>query len=396
MLPADPDARVVWACFVIARHKDGLGLSDIVAEAKRWRMPMTRADVLKILRRYVDLFDKDLRLTREREDLMTDWAKVLRAIAPKGKSSIISGLAQSMPAVIETAALRSVRRQAHFLAQLAHESDGFRTTVEYASGAAYEDRRDLGNTQPGDGVRFKGRGLIQLTGRANYAEFGKLLGVDLVADPALAARFPYAALTAALYWKRRALNADADADDVRAVTRKINGGYNGLAARQAYLKAAKRALATPQPKPPPEEEATEADLRKAGSRTMDGTSQIKSGLVGVGATVAGSGATAALNQVSDTVSTAQSVVSNVQTVHEAAKAAPGMVGWLHVYWPHLLIGLNVILALACAYFVWRIYAGARRVERAKVEDTNEALALGGDEFEAEPVDEEPLEQEQTE
>jgi hypothetical protein len=66
MLPADPDAKIVWACFVIARHKDGLGLSDIVAEAKRWRMPMTRADVLQILRRYVDLFDKDVRLTREK------------------------------------------------------------------------------------------------------------------------------------------------------------------------------------------------------------------------------------------------------------------------------------------------------------------------------------------
>lgn len=66
MLPADPDAKLVWACFVIARHKDGLGLSDILAEAKRWRMPMTRADVLKILRRYVDLFDKDVRLTREK------------------------------------------------------------------------------------------------------------------------------------------------------------------------------------------------------------------------------------------------------------------------------------------------------------------------------------------
>jgi hypothetical protein len=66
MLPADPDAKIVWACFVIARHKDGLGLTDIIAEAKRWRMPMTRADVLQILRRYVDLFDKDVRLTKEK------------------------------------------------------------------------------------------------------------------------------------------------------------------------------------------------------------------------------------------------------------------------------------------------------------------------------------------
>jgi hypothetical protein len=67
MLPIDPDAKIVWSCFVIARHKDGFGLSDIIAEAKRQRMPMTRADVLKILRRYVDMFDKDVRFTREKQ-----------------------------------------------------------------------------------------------------------------------------------------------------------------------------------------------------------------------------------------------------------------------------------------------------------------------------------------
>lgn len=64
MLPADPDTKLVWSCFVLSRHKDGLGLSDILAEAERWRMPMTRADVLQILRRYVDMFDKDVRQTR--------------------------------------------------------------------------------------------------------------------------------------------------------------------------------------------------------------------------------------------------------------------------------------------------------------------------------------------
>lgn len=119
---------------------------------------------------------------------------------------------------------------------------------------------------------------------------------------------------------------------------------------------------------------TAADLREAGSRTMSGTAQIKSGLVGVGTTVVGSGAMEALNQASDAAQTAQGVVSNVQNIHEAAKSAPTVLGWLHDYWPHILIGVNVVLAVACAYFVWRILHGAQRIERAKVEDTNEALA----------------------
>lgn len=65
MLPADPDENIVWKCFVLSRHKDGVGIPDIVAEANRRHMPLTRADVLKILRRYVDMFDKDVRFTKE-------------------------------------------------------------------------------------------------------------------------------------------------------------------------------------------------------------------------------------------------------------------------------------------------------------------------------------------
>lgn len=306
---------------------------------------------------------------------MTDWKRVLRAIAPKGKSSIISGLAAAMPRVIETAGINSLRRQAHFLAQIAHESDGFRTTVEYASGAAYEGRRDLWNTQPGDGKRFKGRGLIQLTGRSNYAEFGKALGVDLVADPNMAAQFPYAVLTAALYWRKRGINAAADADNLRSVTKKINGGYNGLAARAAYLKSAKRALAAPAPKAAPADAITADDLRQAGSRTMAGADQTKNGAIGVIATVAGSGAIEAVTniagQASDVVQTAQSVASNAQTVHEAT---PGVLGWLQEHWQQILIGGNVVLAIACAYFIWRIWRGASRVELARVDDANDALA----------------------
>lgn len=127
------------------------------------------------------------------------------------------------------------KRLAHFLAQLCHESGCLRYMEEIASGSAYEGRADLGNTEPGDGKRYKGRGPIQLTGRANYRAFGRRIGIDLERHPQLAA-IPSIGLHLALeYWKDRGLNALADADDIRAITRKINGGYNGLDDRQAHL-----------------------------------------------------------------------------------------------------------------------------------------------------------------
>ena len=81
---------------------------------------------------------------------------------------------------------------AYILGTAYHESDRFRTMEEYASGAAYEGRKTLGNTQPGDGARFRGRGFVQITGRRNYTDWAKRLGVDLVGNPALAARIDHA------------------------------------------------------------------------------------------------------------------------------------------------------------------------------------------------------------
>lgn len=126
-------------------------------------------------------------------------------------------------------------RLAHFMAQLAHESGSFRYMEEIASGSAYEGRKDLGNTSPGDGKRFKGRGPIQLTGRANYRRFGQRIGIDLERHPEIAAVPSIGLHTALEYWKDRDLNALADSDDVTAITRKINGGTNGLADRKAHL-----------------------------------------------------------------------------------------------------------------------------------------------------------------
>jgi putative chitinase len=123
-------------------------------------------------------------------------------------------------------------RLAHFLAQLGHESDGFKAMEEYASGADYEGRQDLGNVMRGDGVRYKGRGPIQVTGRANYRRFGQKLGIDLESHPEIAA-LPSIGI----------LNERADADDLNGITRAINGGLNGLPARKARLGQAKALLA---------------------------------------------------------------------------------------------------------------------------------------------------------
>jgi putative chitinase len=133
-------------------------------------------------------------------------------------------------------------RLAHFLAQLGHESDGYKAMEEYASGAAYEGREDLGNVQGGDGRRFKGRGPIQLTGRANYRDYGRQLGIDLEAHPEIAALPSIGMLTACAYWDRKSLNALADRDEIEAITRRINGGLNGLEDRKARLAKAKGLL----------------------------------------------------------------------------------------------------------------------------------------------------------
>jgi len=125
---------------------------------------------------------------------------------------------------------------AQFLAQMCHESDSYRAMEEYASGAAYEGRRDLGNTQPGDGVRYKGRGFIQITGRANYRTYGSKLGLPLEADPTLASNPEIGAKVAISYWKTIVVPKVSDFSDTTRVTKLINGGKNGLDDRLKYFK----------------------------------------------------------------------------------------------------------------------------------------------------------------
>ena len=142
----------------------------------------------------------------------------------------------SLKVAMDKAGYTDPTERAMFLAQMAHESGNFRYDEEIHDGSNYEGRSDLGNTRAGDGKRYKGRGYIQLTGRANYTHYGKKLGVDLVNNPELAKRPDIAADVAVAYWNERVDRAAAASGDIRTVTRNINGGYNGLADRKSKFK----------------------------------------------------------------------------------------------------------------------------------------------------------------
>jgi predicted chitinase len=124
-----------------------------------------------------------------------------------------------------------------FLAQCAHESAKFTTTKEFADGSQYEGRKDLGNVNPGDGVKYKGRGFIQITGRANYTQAAKDLGIDLVNHPELAEKPDVATKVSLWYWKTRVQPKISNFTNTKAVTKKVNGGVNGLQQRTKLTKS---------------------------------------------------------------------------------------------------------------------------------------------------------------
>lgn len=147
----------------------------------------------------------------------------LSRILPRCPSDKLTIYAEKLGAALVEAEAVAVTRAAAFMAQVGWETGQLVHMVELDDGLAYEGRRDLGNTEPGDGPRFKGRGAFQLTGRKNYQKFGERLGVDLIANPDLAANPDYAFSIAALYWLDRGCNAMVDALDFREVTEAING-----------------------------------------------------------------------------------------------------------------------------------------------------------------------------
>ena len=139
------------------------------------------------------------------------------------------------------------KRVAAFIAQIGHESGQLKYVKEVwgptAAQAKYEGRKDLGNTLAGDGSRYRGRGLIQITGRANYMACGEALSLDLIVQPELLEKAQHACMSAAWFWATRGLNALADAGQFDRITQRINGGQNGAADRQALYARALKVLA---------------------------------------------------------------------------------------------------------------------------------------------------------
>lgn len=168
----------------------------------------------------------------------------LRRVAPLGKPSLLAGFTDTLNKEGSKWGLTSPLVICHFVAQCAHESDGFRTFEEYASGDAYDTRTDLGNTpqKDGDGRLYKGRGPIQITGKANYEDASDAIGTDFVNNPGWASGPINGTRMAMWFWWSRNLSRLALIDDVFGITKRINGGTNGLEARKKYLERAKRFL----------------------------------------------------------------------------------------------------------------------------------------------------------
>jgi putative chitinase len=168
------------------------------------------------------------------------------AAFPQAKINNLTKFLTSLNAAMAQFEINTPLRISFFLAQTGHESGNFYYTEELASGKAYEHRTDLGNLKKEalyaahtrgatTGRFYKGRGLIQITGFNNYKACGKALGIDLVNKPELLADPEYAGLSAGWFWSANGCNEIADSGDFKKCTRRINGGYNGLADRKLKL-----------------------------------------------------------------------------------------------------------------------------------------------------------------
>ena len=175
----------------------------------------------------------------------------LKSIMPNLSAQKLQLYLPHLNTAMQTYGVDTMLRTTAFVAQLAHESAEFRFMEEIWGPIPAQTRYEppselakrLGNTQPGDGKRYKGRGPIQITGRFNYKKYGDLLGIDLVGQPELAAQAAVAFSTAGLFWKTNGLNQLADGEQFVTITKRINGGTNGLPDREKYYARAKDVLA---------------------------------------------------------------------------------------------------------------------------------------------------------
>lgn len=175
--------------------------------------------------------------------------KLLAISGRRAPTTVMRALVDPLQEHLSVAGILDSRLQTvHFLAQGCHETDRFNTMVEYGGPSyfeRYDGRKDLGNLKDGYGYRYRGRGFFQLTGANNYDRAGRDLGLPLFENPDLAADPATSVRIAVFYWQHRKIGPWAEADNVRMVTRLINGGTNGLADREAALKRAKAAYEPP-------------------------------------------------------------------------------------------------------------------------------------------------------
>jgi WD40 repeat protein/predicted chitinase len=176
-------------------------------------------------------------------------ARELRQIMPALTDAQLALYLSHLQKAMEEFGINTPLRRAAFLAQVAHESAELTQLVELGSDADIEHRnglrKELGNFEPGDGARYKGRGVFQMAGKSRYQAFGALLGIDLLADPDKAAAPEVAFRIAALFWQKNGLNELADERNFLLITKRINGGYNGLDDRIKYYDRAKHVLGIP-------------------------------------------------------------------------------------------------------------------------------------------------------
>lgn len=220
-------------------------------------------------------------LTARREQVKA--SNIVRAVAPEARPNYLATF-DAGDQLLAQYGITTPLRVAHFLAQVMHETGGLtieeesgnysaarlvevfggprhRVTSAEANKLAYNPEqifnrvygiegvnnprvlaRELGNTEPGDGYRYRGRGILQTTGRGNYRRLGKKCGVDFEARPELVLSAEHALKPALAEWNEGKLNAAADRDDIVAITRKINGGLNGLADRRKWLAKLKKVI----------------------------------------------------------------------------------------------------------------------------------------------------------
>lgn len=196
----------------------------------------------------------------------------LKEMMPHAKKEDIDFYLDALNRQLNIYKINTPLRQAHFLAQIAHESGAFRYKSENLNYSAkalrtvfgkyfksdelaqecarkpevianyvYANRMGNKDTNSGDGWKYRGRGLIQLTGQDNYHQCSQFLNKDLINEPDLLTQDPDIAVAAACwYWDKHKLNNYADQDDLKTITKKINGGFNGLEDRNNYLNKAKK------------------------------------------------------------------------------------------------------------------------------------------------------------